>query len=157
MQKVMQVVTRAEQVAFKNGRPKESPYMKLSQSTREYGRAMMDASHEYACDNCDSGFETESYMYACRFCYSAGLCGSCHGDIINGKLKTPLCRASHKWLKMPPWNAESHVLSYRRKVWLGASIGKDGFLMEGDLVPASEWLDHLRGDWGFAREDWNFS
>lgn len=69
MQKVMQVVTRAEQVAFKNGRPEESPYMKLSQSTREYGRAIMDASHEYACDNCDSGFETESYMYACRYCY----------------------------------------------------------------------------------------
>ncbi|KAJ5951171.1 uncharacterized protein N7479_009584 [Penicillium vulpinum] len=73
----------------------------------------------------------------------------------NGEFKTPLCRIDHEWMQIPPWNAKAHVRAFRRRVCMGATIGKDGSLEGGREVPLVEWLNSLKEKWDPQRV-WDF-
>ncbi|KAJ5782687.1 hypothetical protein N7457_004461 [Penicillium paradoxum] len=122
-------------------------YHGLLDSMARYDKAIDDANNDYMCDICECLLENSTPMYACHYCYNIGFCDSCLRRLKSGALKTPLCRATHHWLQIPPWNAKRHVRSYRRRVWIETTEGEDGSLTEGREIPVEEWLEGLRKEW----------
>ncbi|OJJ50039.1 hypothetical protein ASPZODRAFT_139374 [Penicilliopsis zonata CBS 506.65] len=122
-------------------------YEKLVNSMSQYDEALDDANNDYVCDRCGGLLESEAPMYACQYCYNIGLCEPCLQQLKDGTFKTPLCRASHQWMQIPPWNPKTHVRAYRRKVCMDAVIGENGSLTGGEEVSVVEWLERLKEDW----------
>lgn len=62
-----------------------------------------------------------------------------------------MCNKSHDWLFLPRWTKEGYMRSLNGKGMVGGHV-ENGVRVGGELVSASEWLNSLETEWGFAKE-----
>ncbi|KAI1410983.1 hypothetical protein F5Y13DRAFT_201740 [Hypoxylon sp. FL1857] len=108
------------------------------------------------CDVCDTMWDLEHAVNHCKYCYNIDFCDGCLNKLKAGKLVMPSlethCNKSHDWLRLPPWDKDTYFRALQKDVYTGGRIDDEGSRIEGELVPAAEWLDGLKQEWATKEE-----
>ncbi|KAI1374884.1 hypothetical protein F4677DRAFT_447150 [Hypoxylon crocopeplum] len=111
--------------------------------------------HRY-CDVCYKKWNLENSLNICKYCDSTDFCDDCLGKLKAGTLKlrsiATQCNKSHDWLRLAKWDKETYLRALRKEVCVGGQIDSEGRFTGGKMVPAAEWLDRVKKQWGIIEK-----
>ncbi|KAK6832870.1 hypothetical protein PG987_007564 [Apiospora arundinis] len=130
---------------FNHGPQQE--YATIRDALQEWSGQRYLASELY-CDGCLRSWGFDFGVHQCSCCYDTCFCDDCVADVDNGQIKKLTvsglaCKPTHKRLYLPKLDRDGLLMGFGGRVKMG----------DGVVVPASEWLDGLKREWGYGGAD----
>lgn len=79
--------------------------------------------------------------YVCKNCLDAQLCSGCYEKLQADELIPLTCNKNHKMLYLPPFDQNKRQ-----------TMSSDMVIVDGQLVPRSQWLNKIRNEFGMQQE-----
>ena len=107
------------------------------------GKRKLEGNLQYFCDGyCGVEWTFGDDIYVCKDCLDVMFCAPCHERLHGDELGENVCGPKHEHLHVPSFDADE-----------AQARGKTNVRYKDEVVPVSEWLDHLRNEWKMVLND----